>query len=225
VGFVGIILIVAAVAGGVFYLQYRNRQARIRGVAALAQSLGFSFSIDDTERLVDLPFGLFNRGDGRKVELVCAGKHDDLPLRLFDYWYYDETSDTHGNRSRSYHRFTCALASIPAACPLLRLGHEGFFSKLGSKFGMHDVELEYDDFNQRFRVRCDDQKFAFSLLDGRMMEWLLKADGFESIEVGGPWILLAVGKLAPAEWGSLVQWIEQFHSHIPPVVFTTYPAR
>jgi hypothetical protein len=224
-GVAGVVFIVLAVVGGVFYIQYRNRQARIRAVAALARSIGFSFSLDDTERLVDLPFGLFHRGDGRKVELVITGKHHDLPLRLFDYWYYDEATDSHGNRSRSYHRFTCALATIPAACPLLRIGHEGFFSKLGSKFGVHDVELEYDDFNQRFRVRCDDQKFAFSLLDGRMMEWLLGADGFESVEVVGPWILLAMRKLAPSDWGSLAQWIEQFHSHIPPVVFTTYPAR
>ena len=118
---------------------------------------------------------------------------------MFDYWYYDETSDGPGGRSRTYHRFTCALATIPAACPRLRVGHEDFLTRLGDHLGLRDVELEYDDFNQRFRVKCDDQKFAFSLLDGKMMQWLLGADTFDSFEVDGPWVLLAAPKLDPAQ--------------------------
>ena len=80
------------------------------------------------------------------------------------------------------------------------LGHENFLTRLGDHLGLHDVELEYDDFNRRFRVKCDDQKFAFSLLDGKMMQWLLGADTFDSVEVDGPWVLLAGPKLDPARW-------------------------
>jgi len=219
------IVVGIAVAGGLAYRQYRNKQARIQAVMALARRVGFTFSLNDADRVVDMPFGLFSKGEKRAVELVISGEHDGLPMRLFDYWYYDETSDSHGNRSRTYHYFTCGIVTIPAACPRLRLGHENFMTRLGDHVGLHDVVFEYDDFNRRFRVKCDDQKFAFSLFDGKMMQWLLGADGFESVEVDGPWVLLAFPKVDPSQWLGLGSWLEQFHRQIPPVVYSSYPPR
>ena len=221
-----VVLIVGiAVAGGLAYQKYRNKQARIQAVMALAQRVGFTFSLADSDRVVDMPFALFSKGEKRGVELVITGEHDGLPMRLFDYWYYDETTDSHGNRSRTYHYFTCGIVTIPAACPRLRIGHENFMTRLGDHLGLHDVVFEYDDFNRRFRVKCDDQKFAFSLFDGKMMQWLLGADGFESVEVDGPWVLLASPKVDPSQWLGLGSWLEQFHRQIPAVVYSTYPPR
>lgn len=221
-----VLLVLAGVGIGVAaYFRHQARQARIRGVAALAQRIGFTFSQDDVDRVVDMPFGLFSKGDGRRVELVISGAHNGLPLRIFDYWYYDETSDGRGGRSRSYHRFTCAMVTVPAACPPLRITHEDFLTRIGDHLGIHDVELEYDDFNKRFRVKCGDQKFAFALLDGQMMQWLLDGDHFEGVEIVGPWVLLAGVKIDPARWLDLGTWLDQFHAHVPPVVYTTYPPR
>ena len=216
-------LVVGAVIGLVSYFRYRARQARIHAVAALAQRIGFTFSPDDVERVVDMPFKLFSEGDRRRVELVISGTHSGLPLRLFDYWYYDNNSNGQGGQSRSYHRFTCALLTLPVACPPLRLAHEDFLTRLGDHLGFNDVELEYDEFNRRFRVKCGEQKFAFALLDGQMMQWLLEADTFDSVEVVGPWVLLAAAQLDPPRWLDLGTWLDQFHAHVPPVVYTTYP--
>ncbi|MDP9333045.1 MAG: hypothetical protein M3Q30_07030, partial [Actinomycetota bacterium] len=108
---------IAGVAGGVAYLRFKMREERVRAVVALAQRIGFTFCNADVEHLVDMPFALFSKGDGRRIELVISGVHNGVPMRMFDYWYYDETSNGHGARSRNYHRFTCALATIPAACP------------------------------------------------------------------------------------------------------------
>ena len=218
-------VVVAAGMIGAAYLQYRARQARMNAIAAIGRNVGFTFSAEDADHIVSMPFVLFSKGDGRGVECVLSGTHDGLPMRLFDYWYYDETSDEHGNHSRQYHRFTCALATIPAACPRLQLGHENFLTRLGDHLGLHDVELEYDDFNRRFRVKCEDQKFAFSLLDAGMMEWLLGSPSFETLEVDGPWVLVAGDKLDPSEWLALGSWLEQFHHKIPEVVYSTYPPR
>jgi len=214
---------VAVVLFGWWYAQYRAKMARIKAVAALGRSFGFTFSAEDSDFIVSKPFVLFSRGEGRAVELVLSGTHDGIPMQLFDYWYYDETSDGRGNRSRQYHRFTCALATIPAACPRFQLGHENFLTRLGDHLGLSDVELEYDEFNRTFRVKCNDQKFAFSLLDAQMMEWLLGASSFATIEIDGPWVLVAAKKLDPSKWLTLGSWLEQFHGKIPPVVYSTYP--
>jgi len=216
---------VSAIAGASAYVRFQARQARVRAVSALAQRIGFSFSPSDNERIVDMPFALFSKGNGRRVELVVSGVHNGLPLHMFDYWYYTETSSDRGQQVRQYHRFTCALATISAACPRLGLAHEDFMTRLGDHLGLHDVELEYDDFNRRFRVKCDDQKFAFSLLDGKMMQWLLGADTFQSVEVDGPWVLVVGPKIEPARWLDLGTWLDQFHRQIPPVVYSTYPPR
>ena len=221
-------VVVLFVVGGtvialVAYMRYQARQRRIQGVAALAQRVGFTFTREDVDRVVTMPFKLFAEGDRRQVELVMSGTHNERPLRIFDYWYYDESNNGQGGRSRSYHRFTCALLTLPAACPPLRVTHEDFLTRLGGHLGLNDVEFEYDDFNRRFRVKCNEQKFAFALLDGEMMQWLLDADGFEALEVVGPWVLLAVKQLEPARWPDLGTWLDQFHGRVPPLVYTTYP--
>jgi hypothetical protein len=225
VGLLVVVVLVAVVAGIAYALKIKARQARVNAVMALAQRIGFSFSNDDVDHVVDMPFALFSRGDGRRVDLVITGTHNGVPMRMFDYWYYDQSSNGRGNRTRTYHRFTCALATIPAACPRLQLGHENFLTRLGDHLGLGDVELEYDDFNRRFRVKCADQRFAFSLLDGQMMQWLLDGDTFDSIEVDGPWVLLAGAKLDPSRWLDLGSWLDGFHAQIPPVVYSTYPPR
>jgi hypothetical protein len=218
-----IIVGIGALAGVVYY-RYKKRQGRIAGVAALGKQLGLQFSIDDTQRIVDLPFALFRRGDGDKVDLVLSGTHNQMSLDLFDFQYYDESYDSKGGRHRTYHYLTCALLNLPVACPHLRVGHEGFFSRLGSHLGLKDIEFEYDDFNRKFRVKCDDQKFAFSLFDAAMMEWMLGAGGFETVELGGPYVLLAANQLAPSDWTYLIRWLEAFKAKVPAVVLSTYPA-
>lgn len=214
-----------AIAIAAAYAKFRRRQARVAAATALAQRIGFSFSTDDVDHIVDMPFVLFGRGDKRAVELVVSGEHNGLPLKIFDYWYYDASTDAQGNQQRSYHRFTCAIMTIPAACPRLQLGHENMLTRLGSHFGLHDVEFEYDEFNRRFHVKCTDQKFAFSLFDAGMLQWILDVDTFDTVEVDGPWVLIAGPKIDPAGWLDLGTWLDQFHRRIPGVVFSTYPPR
>jgi hypothetical protein len=222
-GFLLVLVIGAAVVGGILYAQYKARVARMNAVSAIGRTVGFSFSAEDPDYIVSMPFALFSRGQGRAVELVLSGTHNDIPMRLFDYWYYDETSNGRGGRNRQYHRFTCALAGIPAACPRLQINHENVLTRIGEHLGLKDVQLEYDDFNRVFRVKCDDQKFAFSLLDAQMMEWLLGASAFVTVEIDGPWVLVAANRLEPSKWLTLGSWVEQFHRQVPAVVYSTYP--
>jgi len=216
-GVLFLVLILALVAA-IGYLQYRSRQARINGVAALGARINFAFSRDDADGVAYLPFTLFQQGKGRKASLVLTGKHNDVPLRLFDYEYYIQ-----GDKSREYHRFTCGVLTIPAACPPLRLAHENFMTRIGDHLVHHDVKLEYDDFNRRFVVNCEEQKFAFTLLDGQMMQWLLDADGVEHFEIVGPFVLIAKSRLDPSRWLELGNWLDDLHKHIPPLLYTAYP--
>jgi hypothetical protein len=61
------------------------------------------------------------------------------------------------------------------------------------------------------------------MLDGQMMQWLLATDGFEHLELVGPWVLIAGKQLDPALWLNIGTWLDTFHTHIPPIVYSTYP--
>jgi hypothetical protein len=218
-----VLIVVLAAAGGVAWMRYAARRRRIAALFSIATRAGFEFSEQDPHDTVRLPFALFDKGDGRRVENVMWGVRDDVATRLFDYWYYDESSDGRGSRSRTYHRFTCALLTIAADCPTLHITREGLLTRLANAVGFKDVELEYDDFNRRFRVHCDDQKFAFSLLDGQMMEWMMGADAIGSLEVLGPLVLIAGPKLAAPDWVTLADVGLGFVHHVPHVVYASWP--
>ena len=131
-----------------------------------------------------MPFSFFAQGKGRKAQLVISGTHNTLPMELFDYEYYYQ-----GGRSRDYHRFTCAVLTIPAVCPPLRLSHENTLSRLTDHLVHHDIELEYDAFNRHFQVNWKNgsSPFVARRADDAVAA---EADKFQRVEVVGPWVLI-----------------------------------
>ncbi len=230
VGIAAIIVIAVAIIGAIGYFAWKKRQAEIAALAALAASLGLQYSQSDPGNVLAMPFKFLRQGDEQKVRDFLVGTHDGRDLQLFDFDAITETRSTNAQgmttTSHSHHHYTCGTITMAAACPELRIGQENFLSRLGSHIGVHDVEFESAEFNKEFRVHCDDQRFAFSLIDARMMEWLLTAAGsVPAIEVVGPFVFLAVNRMNPSEWSSLLEWFDQFLAHVPEVVYSTYPPR
>ncbi len=216
------------VAGAVAYLSFRARQRRIAELGQLGLQLGLRYTAHDPGNVLAMPFALFHRGDGRSTRDFLTGVRESCPVQLFDYQYYEESSSMNSQgsmtRNRSYSRFTCVMLTLPMAGPHLTIGRENVLTRLGSHLGIHDVELESQEFNRTFRVHCDDQRFAFSLIDAAMMEWLLAKDmKTAAIELFGPFLLVAVHRVPPDEWFSLLDFAGHFHEHVPAVVYTTYP--
>ena len=48
-----------------------------------------------------MSFTFFTKGDGRGCENVLWGRWQDLPLAVTDFWYYEESTDSKGSRSRT----------------------------------------------------------------------------------------------------------------------------
>ena len=209
----------AGVCLAIGYAGYRQQQKRLATLANIAASVGFSFTRGDADRLVDMPFELFNRGSRRTVECEMGGVHNGVNMRIFDYKYYVQ-----GDKNGQWYKFTCGLALIPAACPRLHITHHRFLSSLGNLFNGRDIQFESDDFNKRFCVKCDDQRFAFSLIDGQMMEWLSQAETFDNVEIVGPWVLYTGSRLRPENWLGIGAWLDGFHARIPNVVYSQYPS-
>jgi hypothetical protein len=212
-------VLVAAVA----YYQYQRKLERQRQLAALAQGQGLEFSIDDPFDTLGEPFSLLQRGDGRGVENVLWGDWQGLEVRAFDYWYYEESTDSKGHRSKSYSRFDCVLMLVDASCPTLQISEENVFTRLADALTFRDIEFESEEFNRRFTVKGHDERFATAFCDARMMDWLLQhGDGY-AFEVVGDRLLCWCRRVEPGAMIHLLGTSKAFREQIPAVVSDMYP--
>jgi len=214
-----ILLLVGLVA----YLTYYFKQKRIKALATLAQQLRLQSARADPFGTLSQPFQLFRKGDGRGVENVLWGTWQTLEVRQFDFWYYDESTDSKGNTSRTYHRFNCVMCPILASCADLTIDHENMWTRLADALSFHDIEFESEEFNKRYQVKCTNEKFANDFIDARMIEWLLKNGTGYSFEVSGDEMLVVHKRLKPTELMPLLQAAEGFAQAVPRVVFDLYP--
>lgn len=217
--FAALAVLVAAGVAVSLYLKARRREQ----LRQMAIQFGLEYSPQDPFGLLGLPFRLFSRGDGRGVENVLWGEWQGVPLRACDYWYYEERTDSEGRRQRAYHRFTCAILEVPAAFPGLSVGPEGVLSRLADALGFRDIEFESEAFNRRYQVSARDRRFAYELLDARMLRWLLSLAGNLSFEVVGSWVMAYQRRVPPAGLVALIGAAAAFRARIPRVALGLYP--
>lgn len=215
---VGLFIVIA-----VAYLSYASKQRRRAGFVTMATQLHLTYSEEDPFGLLGYPFELFQKGDGRGVENVLHGAWQEVDVVAFDYWYYDESTDSKGGTSRSYHRYDCALVPMPADCPRLTIDRENLFSRLADALSFHDIQFESEEFNRDFNVQCEVPKFANDLIDSRMMQWLQASGSGHAYEVLGNRVLVAGPKIDPEAFTELLGVARAFVQHVPKVVPSLYP--
>lgn len=222
-GFLLLFFLTLAVAVGVIAYGFYAKLQRQKEMASFASSQGLDFSVQDPFGTLHEPFTLFRKGDGRGVENVLWGVWHDLELRAFDYWYYEESTDSNGRRSKTYHRFDCVLAPLDARCPRLTIAEENVLTRIADALTFRDLEFESEAFNRRFNVTGDDPHFATALCDARMMDWLLRnGDGY-SFEVLGDRMLCWCRRVRPSGIVGLLGTAKAFRAQIPDVVRSLYP--
>jgi hypothetical protein len=215
-------LVIAAIVGGIVWGYYAKKR-RVESFQTFATQLGLSYSAEDPFGLLGWPFALFQRGDGRGVENVLSGAWQGIDLTAFDFWYYEESTDSEGHTSRSYHRYDCAITTIDAACSHLAIGHETLLTRIAGALSLKDLQFESDAFNRAFTVASKDERFAYAFVDARMMQWLLEhAEGY-TFEVLGDRLLVAGPKVQPVAFLPLLGTLKTFRDQVPRAVFSLYP--
>ena len=167
--FVGFAVVAALVLWYGWYAAKKRRE--LFHSFALAQGWTWVARDDSwTERFAGDPFG---QGDDRTACNVLTGAFRGRGMVAFDYSYETHTTDSQGHTSTTTHRYAICAVALPAPLPSFELVPEGFLGRVGTMLGMQDIELESEDFNRRFRVRCEEPKLAYDLLPARTMEALL----------------------------------------------------
>lgn len=214
-----VLFVVAGAAAITFYVVMQRRERRRREAAlAHARSLGYEMDLA-TKEPPPLGFDLLDQGHAKQVTYHTwrPGSADSV----FQYQY-----TTGSGKDQQTHRRTAALIEVPFRAPHLRIGPEGFWSTLGRAIGIRDIEIESPAFNDRYRVRCDDERFAITLLDPDMIAWMLSpASGGGSVrfEIGGRYLLCWGDRIEDELLIPFLEWAQGARSHLPTVLTSLYP--
>ena len=130
---------------------------------------------------------------------------------------FDQLQDL-GNSKSAWR--VCGHFGLDLNSPSLDISaNEGFGTFVVGGSRMQSFKFEYEDFNQAFCVAGADQKFAFSLLDGEMMRWLLAHPRLRSLHLGGTSALTAFTPEDPAtDSDAVLAFVSGFLSRIAPLV-------
>jgi hypothetical protein len=216
-----IVIVVLAAIGAAAWSFYAKKKRR-EELLFIARQLGFSYSAEDTRGCLGLPFALLQRGDGRGTENVLWGTWQGMELLEFDYWFYSESTDSKGHRTKSYSRFSCAVTEIDAALSPLTIGRENLLTRLADAVGLDDIAFETQEFNDAFNVNSQDRRFANDLIDQRMIAWLLSTASDFSFETCGRWLLCYSDKRRPMDLIPLLGSLRGFRDQVPRVVYDLY---
>lgn len=213
-----VIVIVAVIA----YFAWKAERQRTQELAALAQRLGFEFSPRrDTSHDARYPhFEIFRQGHSRCAFNTMAGTltcaEQVLRVLLGDYEYKITTSNGKTTQTTTY-RFSFAILHLPyVGVPDVLIRPEGFFDKIKSAIGFDDIDFESSEFSKAFFVKSPDKRFAYDLIDPRMMEFLL-ATRPPGIDMEQSTILLTDGRRRwkPQQFESQLQWARTYLEHWP----------
>lgn len=217
--FGGFIVLVAAI----FFITRHFKKKRRMAIAAIASQHQLSFTPHDPYQLpVTYDFKLFSMGEGRGAENVMTGQWKDRRVIEADYWYYTESSNGKGGRSRSYSYFQVAILPIGAYLPPVQIKGENIFTRVADHIGLEDINFESEEFNRTFNVKSKDRQFAFKLVDARMMQWLLFVGKGYSLETSGSDLLVYRRRSKPHEIPQLLDVADQTIDRIPRLVWEDY---
>ncbi len=97
----------------------------------------------------------------------------------------------------------------------------GLARRLGLAFKPRD-SFESEEFNRHYGVWASDRKFAYDVVDPRMMEFLLANPGW-AFEVAGPDVMVYTGKRwAPGQFGPAIRALTGFVERIPAHVLANW---
>lgn len=209
---------VAAVVIAVILAIRRAKDRKIAAARAMAAQYGFNVDVS-TKDPPNQPFDLFRRGHSKKVSFQFW-----RPGQQNSVFAYQYTTGS-GDNSTTYN-LTCALVALPFLAPHTKIGPEGFWSKLGQRVGVRDIEVESTAFNDLYRVNSDDERFAVTMLDGRAMDWFLRGNAAHAVrfELWGQWMLCITDRMDHEYFFGFHDWAVAIPSHLPDVLTSLYPA-
>jgi hypothetical protein len=215
-----IIGVLVLFAVGAYYTRQQAKK-RIAALHSLADRLGLQFSRGANSRHDErfAQFAIFRVGTSRTAYNTLSGTTtvggQEQSVVMGDFRYTVE-SGSGKNRRRVTRRFSYVLVGVPhEGVPDVLLRKEHIFDRVTDFFGFDDIDFESVEFSRRFHVASSSKRFAWDLIDPRMMEFLM-AEEAPVIDMEDGWICVADKKKWPADrFQEQLGFVGRFLDHWP----------
>jgi hypothetical protein len=236
---VGIIVFVifAIVALAVVIISAQLQKKRTEALRATAARMGWDFNqgpfdggggwLDGRGRSDEVPYMLFDtfqQGHSREFrnvmagEVACGARNGQAGVGLAceagDFKWVTGSGKNKRTHRRSYFLFD--FSDDLGVTPSLVIRPEGLGDRIMGVFGGGDIDFESDEFSRRFHVTSSDKRFAFAVIDPRMMEFLMENPSL-SLLINGGWGMLVSesGEWDPQDFSWSAGWVKEFIEHWP----------
>ena len=155
---------------------YQAAQRRRAAIDAMVLANGWRRVPEDPQRVELFVSSPFQTGDNRRARDIVWGTVNGRPFETFAYSYETHTTDSKGHRSTTTHHFQVTWVPLPGPMATMRLTGDNPLLRALSHMGMRDLDVESHEFNQRWKVWCDDERSGHAVLTPRMIERLMQSD-------------------------------------------------
>jgi hypothetical protein len=215
------VVVLALILVGVYYA-HQQQLRRVAELRALGARLGWQFdqAKDAMHDQRYSHFGAFVKGHSRHAYNTLRGslEIDGRPwLAQAGDYHYQITSHDGKQTTTHTHRFSYAIIETPhLGAPDLSIRREGLFDRFAGFLGFDDIDFESNEFSERFHVKSSNKRFAYAVIDPRMMEFLLDNDP-PAIEFRrGQCCLVRSEKCwAPEGFAATLDWAREFFARWP----------
>ena len=214
-----LLLIGAGIAG---YFAWKKERERREALKKIAIELGWSYSPAHDRHHDDQysHFEIFRRGHSRVAYNTLRGT---LPIfgisaaaQIGDFRYKVTRGSGKSRHTSTYH-FSYLIVHMPhRTIPDLVIRPEHMFDRLAGVFGFDDIDFESAAFSKHFFVKSRDERFAYDVVDPRMMEFLLESrPPTVDIEIGRCCISDGQTRWSPDEFLNQIEWANRFFQQWP----------
>lgn len=170
-----------------WFADYFHHSSHRRQMGEFAAAIGARFE-DETRRFSSrftrFPFGA---GYDRLQRDVLSGELEGAHWVTFTHHYHTQEET---NSMMADQVFQVTLVELPVSLPGIELVPETVASRFARYLGRGDIDVESHAFNERWRVICDDARYAHAVLTPRMVARLLEPDVAElAIRIEGSALL------------------------------------
>lgn len=212
---VPVILIAGVLIVVIIVVQQRMAAKRREQYREFATRHGWNYQEEDATYVNRWEGKPFDSGRGRKAMNVLSGVHHGWSVVVFEH-RHQTTSSNGQSSSTQNHWHMVWVVTLPGPLPRLQVTPWGpIRGKLAEWFGMQDIKVGDEEFDQYFRVQSGDEGFVHSALGPSMIHALRQAD-FEMVRIdGNELVYVERGRLVPEESASRLDHVITLASQLP----------
>jgi len=172
---IAIVIVAVIVVVSIFTVRAsRRREAMVQTWAAARNYTYLKSNSSMVGYVRGLPFT--GNENERVQEFISGATPGGRSFASFKYTY-DETSSQASDDGDTQQTTTIDYAVVsmrlPARLPSLSVTRRSFLDKLAKLFGGQDIVFESTEFNKMYRVKSDNEPFAYGVFQPQTLDWFM----------------------------------------------------